>query len=325
MMYKHHVTRFLQDVIRLSLRMSLFLLMFNSASLAFCEKGHEQNAIREEASKTNTTSDSRKKLLERFVKEFVKITPGKQPFPQTFNLGSTNSRNSQPIRKVTFNYTFYINKYEVPQNLYELIMGENPSRWKGPRNSAEMMTRSDAITFCQKITKELQEHKLIERNQEVRLPSEAEWEYCCRAGTQTAYSFGEKARSEADTKPKQATVLDQYAWHTGNAAGNDPPVGALKPNPWGLYDMHGYLWEMVSDDWHDTYEQSPLDGSSWREKETSKEMPIRGGSWKDSYNSLQSHFRIKVEKKAVSDALGFRCVWAKVKAKQMIQPKANGQ
>ena len=116
------------------------------------------------------------------------------------------------------------------------------------RNSAEMMTSTDALTFCDKLTQELRTRKLIAEDELIRLPSEAEWEYCCRAGTDTAYSFGEMAQAAGeDVKQNQASILDRYGWHTGNAAGNDPPVGALKPNAWGLYDVHGYLWEFTLD------------------------------------------------------------------------------
>ena len=108
-------------------------------------------------------------------------------------------------------------------------------------------------------------------------------------------------------------LLDKYGWHTGNAAGNDPPVGALKPNAWGLYDMHGYLWEYVSDGWHPHYENAPKDGSSW--EPNLRELPriMRGGSWRDPYPLLRSAARWSVPDHARSDAIGFRCVLAKSK------------
>ena len=151
----------------------------------------------------------------------------------------------QPAHKVTFAYSFSIAKYEVPQNLYEAVMGHNPSKWKGPRNSVEMFSFDDAQVFCKKITMQLRDAKMLMSDEEIRLPTEAEWEYCCRAGTNTAYSFGDSAAKAGDANAK-TSLLDEFAWHTGNAAGNDPPVGAKKPNAWGLYDMHGYLWEIVA-------------------------------------------------------------------------------
>jgi len=253
--------------------------------------------------------DATMKLLKTFQSELVEITPGEGKFPKSFEMGSEEGPASErPVHQVSFAYSFAIAKYEVPQDLYEAVMGENPSRWKGPRNSAELMTHAEAVQFCQKLTSLLQQAKLLEDNELIRLPSEAEWEYCCRAGTNTKYSFGDKAR-QPDDEGKQATILDDYAWHTGNAAGNDPPVGALKPNPWGLYDMHGYLWEFCADDWADDYENAPVDGSP-RTVESSDMLVIRGGSWIDEWPNLRSAARMGVPPKTKSPALGFRCVKA---------------
>ena len=201
------------------------------------------------------------KLLKVFNSEFIRITPGEGKFPKSALMGSeTGGDSEKPVHKVTFEYKFSIAKYEVPQNLYEAVMGHNPSRWKAPRNSAETFTWQDANLFCQKVTRLMIEAKLIRPDEQIRLPSEAEWEYCCRAGTATAYSFGDTAQMEGDEE-KQASILDDYAWHTGHAAKKNPPVGAKKPNAWGLYDTHGYLWEFVADGWHETYKGAPIDGA----------------------------------------------------------------
>ncbi len=194
-------------------------------------------------------------LLKTFRDEFVVIRPGEGEFPASFAMGGNDTLHAEPEHTVQLANEFEMGMYEIPQNLYEAVMGNNPSRWKGPRNSAEMMTWQDAVTFCERVTELLRERELITENQEVRLPSETEWEYCCRAGTDSAYSFGDDARAPGDEDTK-ATLLDEYGWHTGNAAGNDPPVGALMPNRWGLYDMHGYLWEFCQDDWQDSYDDA---------------------------------------------------------------------
>ncbi|QDU52520.1 formylglycine-generating enzyme family protein [Gimesia panareensis] len=254
----------------------------------------------------------RLRLLKLFVDELVPITPGKGKFPQSFQMGSSKGEPSeQPVHEVTLTQDFWIAKYEVPQNLYEAIMGHNPSRWKGPRNSVEMLNWDAANDFCEKLTLQLRKHQLIGQEELIRLPTEAEWEYCCRAGTSTAYSFGDTAQKSGD-EGKQAKILDEYAWHTGNAAGNDPPVGALKPNPWGLYDMHGYLWEFVADPWHDNYKNAPSDGNVWKEDVQNPGRIARGGSWQDRYDRLRSAFRAKVSPATVSPALGLRCVKAKI-------------
>lgn len=243
-------------------------------------------------------------VLKVFVEELVDITPGEGKFPKSFLMGSkSGDQSEQPVHEVTFDYSFAIAKYEVPQNLYEAVMGENPSRWKGKRNSVEMMTYKEALKFCEKLTAMLREHKLIAEDETIRLPTEAEWEYCCRAGTTTEFSFGEEATAKGDAG-KKASILDDYGWHTGNAAGNDPPVGAKKPNPWGLYDMHGYLWEFTSDEWTPNYEKD--------QKPDATKIAVRGGSWKNFHSQLRSAARIGFERAiARDDAVGIRCVKAK--------------
>ena len=192
-------------------------------------------------------------LLKTFREEFVEIKAGK--------LGDVDI------------VAYRMAKYEVPQNLWETVTGANPSRWKGKRNSVEMLSFDDAVAFCKKTTELLRAAKLIDADRVVRLPTEAEWEYAARAGTITKYSFGD------DDK-----LLGDYAWYHGNSAGNDPPVGAKKPNPWGLYDMHGYLWEWC-------------DGAV-----------LRGGSWKDDADKLSSSFRRQEKPDLKDDAVGLRCV-----------------
>ena len=250
-------------------------------------------------------------LLKTFVEEFVLIEPGHGKFPAAFEMGSDSGPASeQPPHRVELKESFAMAKYEVPQNLYEAVMRSNPSRWKGPRNSVEMMSWDDANQFCQKATELLRAQKLIGDDEKIRLPTEAEWEYCCRAGTQTRYSFGDEAQSETDVSPK-ASLLSVYAWHTGNAAGNDPPVGALKPNAWGLYDFHGYLWEFTADAWSDTYQQKSGNATGTKATDETKSIVVRGGSWKDRFDKLTSTTRRRLARSEQDDAVGFRCVKSK--------------
>ncbi len=243
----------------------------------------------------------KEKIWKTFVEEFVPLTPGKGKFPASFLMGSMRAAEEQPVHKVTFSYSFAMAKYEVTQELYEVIMGKNPSRWKGPRNSVEMITWDEAVTFCQKVTVELRRRELLAKDQEIRLPSEAEWEFACRAGTATLFSFGD-----------DKTVLTHYAWFTGNAKGNDPPVGAKKPNPWGLYDMHGYVWEWCADSWHPDYKDAPADGSPRQAKEA-KERMLRGGAWTRQADACRSAFRFHRPVQAKGPDIGFRCVRATIK------------
>lgn len=247
-------------------------------------------------------ADKKEAILRTFVGEFVPITPGKDKFPAKFNMGSAGdgaADEEKPQHEVTIAAPFSMAKYEVTQELYQAIAGKNPSRWKGPRNSVEMTNWNEAVEFCEKATDELRRMKLLGDDEVIRLPTEAEWEYCCRAGTTTAYSFGDK---DAD--------LGDFGWFTGNAKGNDPPVGKKKPNAWGLYDMHGYIWEWVQDSWHPTYEKAPKDGSAWVEKDA-KERVARGGSWADKADRCRSAARHHPAADHRSDAIGFRCVRSK--------------
>ena len=257
-----------------------------------------------EAADDAKPADGEQALYRRFVDELIVITPGKGKFPKSFQMGSDSGEPSErPEHKVTFDYSFSIPRYEVPQNWYTAVMCNDPSRWKGPRNSAEMMTWAEANQFCASLTKKLQSAKLIGEDEVIRLPSEAEWEYCCRAGTTTRYSFGDAAQAPGQTGT-QAAILDKYGWHTGNAAGNDPPVGALQPNPWGLYDVHGYLWEFTADTWAEDYADAPTDGRP-RVKEGKKTAHVmRGGSWRDPFGRLTSTSRIATPE--TSDAARFR-------------------
>lgn len=243
-------------------------------------------------------TDNQQKLLKTFRDEFVLITPGKGKFPKSFEMGSDQTTES-PKHKVSFDYSFHVARYEVPQNLWEAVMGNNPSRWKGPRNSVEELTFDDAEKFCRTATEMMRTAKLIEKDQKIRLPSEAEWEYFARAGTTTVYSFGDDKQ-----------LLGDYGWFTGNAAGNDPPVGAKKPNAWGLYDIHGYLWEWCTDTGSASYKSAPTNGSAQIDKNSTTRI-LRGGSWKDQAEKLTSSFRSIVPGDLTDDAVGLRCILTK--------------
>jgi formylglycine-generating enzyme required for sulfatase activity len=244
------------------------------------------------------------RILELFAREFVELTPGKGKFPATFVMGTRGTESESPPVTVRFRTPFSMARYEVTQELYELVMGTNPARWKGKRNSVEMMTWDDAVNFCRKVTPLLRARKLIGAGEEVRLPSEAEWEYACRAGSTTAYSFGDKV---AD--------LGQYAWYSANSKGEDPPVGRKKGNAWGLYDMHGYVWEWCADDWAPTYKGAPTDGAA-RTVAGAKERVIRGGSFADPPERCRCASREGKPTSHKSDRVGFRCVKAAAAKKE---------
>jgi formylglycine-generating enzyme required for sulfatase activity len=239
------------------------------------------------------------KILKKFAEEFILLTPGQGTYPASFMMGSADGPAAeQPAHKVTFNYAFAIAKYEVTQELWEAVIGKNPAKWRGPRNSVEMLDWDEANAFCRKVTAELRQRKLIKEGEEIRLPSESEWEYACRAGTMTRFSFGDKAEE-----------LGQYCWFTGNAKGNDPPVGVKKPNAWGLYDIHGYLWEWCLDAWHPDYKDAPSDGRP-RQADSPKERVLRGGAWTATADQCRSAYRGHRPPTARGPDIGLRCVRA---------------
>jgi formylglycine-generating enzyme required for sulfatase activity len=239
-------------------------------------------------------------ILKLFAEEFVLLTPGKDKFPAEFTMGSSDEKapaSERPAHKVTFKRPFAIAKYEVTQELYWVVMGNNPAKWQGPRNSVEMVTWAEAVEFCEKVTNELRKRKLIAPNEGIRLPSEAEWEYACRAGTTTTWSFGDNVADIGD-----------YAWYAKNAPGNDPPVGRKKPNPWGLHEMHGYVSEWCLDLAHGSYEEkAPTDGSAWLGAKVPLRV-IRGGSFADAPEVQRSAARQFVPADTKNDKIGFRCV-----------------
>jgi formylglycine-generating enzyme required for sulfatase activity len=131
---------------------------------------------------------------------------------------------------VTLTQPFYLGKYELTQAQYARVMGANPSANKGDDLPVSGVSWKDAQDFCDKTSKQ------VERP--VQLPTEAQWEWACRAGTTTAYHSG-----------NQIADLNKVGWHGGNAGGKPHPVGQLQPNAWGLYDVHGNIREFVRDLW----------------------------------------------------------------------------
>jgi formylglycine-generating enzyme required for sulfatase activity len=193
-------------------------------------------------------------------------------------------------REVTISRPFWVGKYEVTQEQYEKIMGKNPSQFKGKDNPVEKVSWFDAVKFCEELTKK--EGKRLPKGYVFRLPTEAEWEYACRAGTDMAYSFGDDVGK-----------LGEYAWFKDNSGEKTQPVGKKKPNPWGLYDMHGNVWEWCLD-WHGGYpkndEKDPVGPGSGSARVN------RGGSWNAGAGHCRSANRNVLTPGVTLSALGFR-------------------
>ncbi|MCY2979258.1 MAG: formylglycine-generating enzyme family protein [Planctomycetota bacterium] len=186
--------------------------------------------------------------------------------PGSFWMGSPKEEkgrlSNETQHLVTISHWFYIGAYEVTQDQYEKVMGSNPSRFKGAKNPVETVGWDDAVSFCKKLSA-MPEEKAAGR--EYRLPTEAEWEYACRANSISTYSFGDSAES-----------LGESAWYDQNAGLTTHPVGEKKPNRWGLYDMHGNVWERCQD-WNADY---PSDASTDPKGPDGGSIRVaRGGCW----------------------------------------------
>lgn len=189
--------------------------------------------------------------------EFVWIPGG------CFQMGSPANEEGRlddegPVHHVCLE-GFWMGKYEVTQAQWEQVMGNNPSDFKGETHPVGRVSWNDAQVFIQQLN--------ILSDATFRLPSEAEWEYACRAGSQTAYSFGNDWNS-----------LRGYGWTKGIQYESDP-VGQFKPNAFGLYDMYGSVYEWTADPWHENYQEAPTDGSVWETHGDQHKMSIRGGSY----------------------------------------------
>jgi formylglycine-generating enzyme required for sulfatase activity len=272
------------------------------------------------------------KLLESISKKLGrKKEPGRIPEKYTnstgmkfalipageFMMGSPENEkgcrdNESPVHNVKILKPFYLGIYPVTQQEWTAVMKNNPSSSKGNNLPVEQVSWNDAQEYVSKLNEK-------EGSEKYRLPSEAEWEYAARAGTTTRYSFGDD-----DSK------LDEYAWYADNSGSRPPqkgdyygydkkdwldnkwngkthPVGQKKPNTWGLYDMHGNVWEWVQDKWHDDYKDAPLDGSSWESGDGFFRV-FRGGGWYYFARCCRSAARGDCVPGFRGDSLGFRLV-----------------
>ena len=214
--------------------------------------------------------------------EMVKIPGG------DFEMGSPEdeegrSKDEGPQRQVKVP-EFFMGKYQVTQAQYQQIMGKNPSNFKGDERPVEKVSWNDAVEFCKKLTQKT--------GRTYRLPSEAEWEYACRAGTTTRFHFSENISSD----------LANY----GRNIKETTPVGKFPPNAFCLYDMHGNVWEWCQDTWHDNYKDAPKDGSAWIDNNNRSQIVLRGGSWKSNPHYCRSASRYGYKFNITGINLGFR-------------------
>ncbi|MBM3859038.1 MAG: formylglycine-generating enzyme family protein [Verrucomicrobia bacterium] len=197
--------------------------------------------------------------------DFVLIRPG------NFTMGSDKgSSDEKPARKVTITKPFYLGKFEVTQEQWQAVMGSNPSNFKGAKNPVDTVNWEDCLTFVRKLGEKVPGYTF-------RLPTEAEWEYACRAGSSSEYCYGDDTGG-----------LGDYAWYSNNSGSKTHTVGEKKPNTWGLYDMHGNVYEWCQD-WYGNYstnaETDPVGPSSGSNR------VLRGGSWSRNASTCRSAIR----------------------------------
>ena len=238
--------------------------------------------------------------------EMVLISAG------SFTMGSARGdRDEYPQHKVTITKPFYMAKYELTQDQWSVVMnGKAPGKFQNPKHPVEMVDRLQAATFLKKLNEKLGGKAFIGKHPldlkdlprtlgTYYLPSEAEWEYACRAGSSKRYCFGDDEKQ-----------LGQYAWYHGNSKGNSQPVGKKKPNAWGLYDMHGNVWELCRDEYFaGYYSMSPREDPQGPLLNHRSLSIVRGGGWNYTAKSCRSADRGYLElghHRQRSDALGFR-------------------
>jgi formylglycine-generating enzyme required for sulfatase activity len=224
---------------------------------------------------------------------------------------AANVEEDEPLHKVYVS-PFYVDKYEVTQEEYERVMGNNPSRWKAANNPVEQIRWAAAVEYCNARSRleglqpayDAQTGACDFEASGYRLPTEAEWEHAARAGTETNYFFGDNP-----------SKLERYAWYKENCTRKPQPVGTREPNPWGLCDVYGNVWEWCHDFYaEEYYPKSPKKDP--RGPETGENRVVRGGCWNSRPDRCRSSYR-NYEKPAFTDVcfgkeisgfVGFRCV-----------------
>jgi formylglycine-generating enzyme required for sulfatase activity len=205
---------------------------------------------------------------------------------------------------------FFMGRYPVTQAQWRSVAGykqeelelkPDPSKFKGDNRPVEQVSWDEAVEFCRRLS--------VKSGREYRLPSEAEWEYACRAGTTTPFHFGETidaeiANYDADSPFGSPVYGDGKK---GEYRKETTEVGQFPGNEWCLHDMHGNVWEWCEDDWHESYEGAPTDGSAWLEENRTKtNRLLSGGSWLDVPGNCRSACRYYDSRDYRYNFLGFR-------------------
>ena len=232
----------------------------------------------------------------------------------TFMMGSPEDElgagGDETLHKVTLTRGYWLGKYEVTQAQYEAIMGENPSRFKGADQPVESVSWNDAMEFCEKLTEREQAAGRLLKGYEYTLPTEAQWEYACRAGTMTAFNNGTNIETD-DQIYGECPHLDPVGWYWCNSESKTHPVGQKRPNDWGLYDMHGNVFEWCLDA-KNRYPETPVVDPV--QEDIEPYYAVRGGSYSyydDGAKRCRSAARSVRLNTSTSMSLGFRVALVK--------------
>jgi len=210
---------------------------------------------------------------------------------------------------------FFMGKYPVTQAQWRVVaampqiareLGREPSLFKGDVRPVEQVSWDDAVEFCDRLT--------IATNRQYRLPTEAEWEYACRAGTTTPFHFGETLSTDYANYHGQDQEIGETtysgAYSTGDKGKYRQETTSVDQfgcaNAYGLCDMHGNVWEWCQDHWHDTYKDAPTDSSAWLTDDGDGYRILRGGSWVNYSRNCRSAYRNHYLRGNRVDAIGFR-------------------
>jgi formylglycine-generating enzyme required for sulfatase activity len=253
--------------------------------------------------KTDSSAEGKPFTIADLSMEMLWVKPG------TFEMGSPSSEkdrlDAETPHTVTLTEGYWLGKHEVTQSQWERVMGSNPSRYKGGDRPVEAVSWAEVTSFCAKLTASERAAGRLPAGMTYQLPTEAQWEYACRAGTKTAFSFGEAA-GELHRHANYADVNTDFDWSDkahDDGYENTSPVGSYKANGWGFYDMHGNVNEWCAD-WYGDYPTGaardpvgPADGSA---------RVTRGGSWGTTANLARSAYRFRNVPAFSYIYLGFR-------------------